>query len=146
MSLLEALGKADQLAPVPVPEMRYLRAAVNRVRERWPDIQVAVQEKEREALALELRDRVEANDWDGTRLSFVIVAASAVFDEERLDRPDLARTREFLYAETAASTSETFLSGIFRAYLESYTPNAPHTTLGRNAPLVRDRRGVGRLR
>lgn len=128
MNLSEALENAKDPAPVPVPELRYLRAAANRVRERWPDVQVSMPETEREALALKLRDRVEADDWHDTRLSFVIAAASAVFDEERLDRPDLARTREFLYGETAASSSETFLSGMFRAYLESYVPQAVHTT------------------
>ncbi len=127
MSLLEALEKAGRLSPLSTPELRYLSAAADRVRERWPDVQVAGTEKEREALAQKLRDRIEADDWEETRLSFVVAASSAVFDPERRDRPDLAPTRDFLYAETAASTSETFLSGIFRTYLESYVPNSRHS-------------------
>jgi hypothetical protein len=121
MSLFETLEKAGQLSSLTVPELRYLSAAADRVRERWPNVQVARTEKEREALAQKLRDRVEHDDWEETRLSFVIAAASAVFDGERRERPDLARTRDFLYAEISVSTSETFLSGLLRAYLDSYT-------------------------
>ncbi|PWJ19365.1 EH signature domain-containing protein [Jannaschia seohaensis] len=128
MSLFDALENAGRLSPQAVPEIRYLRAAADRVRERWPDVQVARTEKEREALAQRLRDRVESGDWEGTRLSFVVAAASAVFDAERRERPDLARTRDFLYAEVAASTSETFLSGLLRTYLDSYAPEGAHTT------------------
>mgnify|MGYP003670433225 CR=1 FL=1 len=57
----------------------------------------------------------------------MIAAASAVFDPERRERPDLSQTRDFLYAEVGASTSETFLSGLLRTYLESYVPNGSHT-------------------
>ena len=58
---------------------------------------------------------------------------------ERRERPDLAQTRDFLYVEIAASTSETFLSGLLRAYLDSYAPKGAHTTalataLGAAAP------------
>ncbi|EAQ47300.1 hypothetical protein MED193_18944 [Roseobacter sp. MED193] len=128
MSLMDALEKAGQLSALSVPELRYLQAAADRVRERWPDVQVARTEKEREALAQKLRDRVERSDWEETRLSFVVAAASAVFDAERRERPDLARTRDFLYAEIDLSTSETFLSGLLRAYLDSYVPKGTHTT------------------
>ena len=128
MSLIEAIEKGGRFSPLSVPELRYLSAAADRVRERWPDVQMTKTEQEREALAQKLRERVERDDWGGTRLSFVVTAASAVFDSERWDRPDLARTREFIYAEIAASTSETLLSGLLRAYLDSYSPQAPHTT------------------
>ncbi|WP_282092875.1 EH signature domain-containing protein [Epibacterium ulvae] len=139
MSLFEALEKAGQLSSLAVPELRYLRAAADRVRERWPDVQVATTEKEREALAQKLRDCVQRSDWEETRLSFVVAAASAVFDAERRERPDLDQTRDFLYAEIAASTSETFLAGLLRTYLDSYAPKGAHTTtlataLGAAAP------------
>lgn len=128
MSLAEAIEHVGPLSPVSVPELRYLTAAADRVRERWPDVQVAGTEKEREALAQKLRDRVEKNDWDETRLSFVVAASSAVFDVERRGRADLARTRDFIYAEIEASTSETFLSGMLRTYLDSYATGDIHTT------------------
>jgi EH_Signature domain len=135
MSLIEAIEKGGRLSPFTVPELRYLSAAAERVRERWPDVRVTKTEQEREALAQQLRVRVERDDWVGTRLSFVVIAASAVFDPERRDRSDLARTRDFIYAEIAASTSETLLSGLFRTYLDSFVIDSPHsatlaTTLG----------------
>ena len=127
MSLVGALEKAGQTTAFSVPELRYLRAAAQRVRERWPDVQVPVSEQEREALAQKLREHVEEKNWRQTHLSFIIVAASAVFDPERRERSDLASTRDFLYAEIAVSTSETFLSGLLRTYLDCYISESLHT-------------------
>jgi hypothetical protein len=127
MNLSETILKMGHLTAPSVPELRYLAAAAQKVRDRWPDADPPKNEREREALALKLRDKVERNAWDKTRLSFVVTAASAVFDPERRDRPDLSRTRDFLYAEVDASTSETFLSGMLRIYLESYVPSGVHT-------------------
>lgn len=127
MNLSEAILKTSHLTAPSVPELRYLLTAAQKVRDRWPDVDVPKNEREREALALKLRDKVERDAWDKTRLSFVIAAASAVFDPERRERPDLSKTRDFLYSEVGASTSETFLSGLLRAYLESYIPNEAHT-------------------
>ena len=127
MSLFAAIERDRRPSPLSVPELRYLSAAANRVRERWPDVQLIITNQEREALAQKLREHVERNDWREPRLSFVVLAASAVFDPERRERTDMAETRDFLYAETAASTSETFLSGMLRAYIESYAVNAGHT-------------------
>ncbi len=127
MNLQEAIRKNTPDKPPSVPDLRYLSAAANRVRERWPDVAAPKDERERESLARRLKEKVERDDWEGTRLSFVTAAAAAVFDPERQDRPDLARTRDFLYAEVRASGSETFLSGLLRAYLESYAPDKPHT-------------------
>ena len=127
MSLMDALQRTGQLSPPSIPELRYVQAAADRVRDRWPDVQVAKNEKEREALAQKLRARVEGNDWEDVRLSFVVAAASALFDPDRRDRADLGQTRAFIYDEIVASTSETLLTGLLRAYFESYAPNAAHT-------------------
>jgi hypothetical protein len=88
---------------------------------------VNVNPREREALAVRLRDRVAKDDWENARISFVLAAASAVFDPERRDRADLAQARSFLLEELRASRSETLLSGLFAVYLESYVANAAHT-------------------
>ena len=127
MNLLESLEEVGQLSPLSVPELRYIKAAADQVRDRWPDVQVVRPNKEREALAQKLRDRVECGDWEEARLSFVVAAASAVFDTERRKRPDLVRTRKFLCDEIAASTSDSFLSGLLRTYLDSYAPGDAHT-------------------
>lgn len=130
MSLIDAFARMGNLAAPSVPELRYLEAAAERVRARWPDVQARPSEKDREALAQRLRERVERWDWETTKppLSFVIRAAAALFDPERRNRDDLAETRSFLYAEIDASTSETFLSGLLRAHVESYEPGARHTS------------------
>lgn len=127
MNLREAIWTNLRFSPPSLPELRYLSTAARRVHERWPDVTVLRNEREREALAQKLRAKVELDDWTNTRLSFVTAAAAAVFDVERRDRPDLTETRAFLYAEIRASRSEIFLSGLLRAHLEGYLPAAPHS-------------------
>ena len=127
MRLDDAITRFIRFVPPAVPELRYIPAAVQRVHERWPDIAVNVNPREREALAVRLRDRVAEDDWQNARISFVLAAASAVFDPERRDRADLARARSFLIEELRASRSETFLSGMFAVYLESYVTNGVHS-------------------
>ena len=146
MRLDDAITRLTRFSPPAVPELRYIETAVQRVHERWPDVAVNVNPREREALAVRLRDRVAKDDWETARISFVLAAASAVFDPERRDRADLAQARSFLVEELRASRSETFLSGLFAVYLESYVANGAHTrsvasaidaARGRMSPSVR---------
>lgn len=146
MRLDDAITRLTRFSPPAVPELRYIETAVQRVHERWPDVAVNVNPREREALAVRLRDRVAKDDWENARISFVLAAASAVFDPERRDRADLAQARSFLIEELRASRSETFLSGLFAVYLESYAANGEHTrsvasaidaARGRMSPSVR---------
>lgn len=146
MRLDDAITRLTRFSPPAVPELRYIETAVQKVHERWPDVAVNVNPREREALAVRLRDRIAKNDWNNARISFVLAAASAVFDPERRDRADLAQARSFLIEELRASRSETFLSGMFAVYLESYDAKSPHTRAtaaaldaarGRMSPSVR---------
>lgn len=127
MRLDDAITRLTRFSPPAVPELRYIEASVHKVHERWPDVAVNVKPREREALAVRLRDRVAQDNWENARISFVLAAASAVFDPERRDRADLAEARSFLVDELHASRSETFLSGLFAVYLESYVANGAHT-------------------
>jgi hypothetical protein len=57
MNLSEAILKTSHLTAPSVPELRYLLTAAQKVRDRWPDVDVPKNEREREALALKLRNR-----------------------------------------------------------------------------------------
>jgi hypothetical protein len=129
MRLDDAITRLIHFIPPAVPELRCIETAVQKVHERWPDVAVSVNSREREALAVRLRDRVANDDWEGARISFVLAAASAVFDPERRDRADLAQARGFLIEELRASRSETFLSGMLSVHLESYVVNGAHTRM-----------------
>jgi hypothetical protein len=146
MKLDDAITRLTRFSPPAVPELRYIETAVKKVHERWPDLAVNANPREREALAVRLSDRVAKGDWENSRISFVLAAASAVFDPERRDRADLAQARSFLLEELRVSRSETFLSGLFAVYLESYFRNGAHTRAiasalgaarGRMSPSVR---------
>ena len=59
MNLSETILQTGHLTAPSVPELRYLAAAAQKVRDRWPDVDPPKNEREREALALKLRDKVE---------------------------------------------------------------------------------------
>ena len=130
-SLSDALDGGNRLRLPSVPSLRKLMNAVDRVHERWKDTNVTRDPRERDRLAYMLSDYV--SDWprnwpsDEVRLSFVLAAASAVFDEERRERADLEAVRIFLYRETGLQESSKFLFGMLRVYIESYAPESRHS-------------------
>lgn len=129
--LSDALDGGNRLRPPSVPSLQKLRNAVDRVHERWQDVNVTSDSDERNKLAYMLSDYI--SDWpenwppDEVRLSFVIAAASAVFDEERRERADLEAARNFLYEELGSQESSKFLFGMLRVYIESYAPGSQHS-------------------
>lgn len=127
MKLTKAIAGLTHFSHPAVPELRYIQSAVKKVHDRWPDVSMAANPRDREALAVRLRDRVAQNNWTNARISFVLAAAGAVLDPERRNRADLDKTRTFLVEEVRESRSETFLSGMLAAYLESFVENASHT-------------------
>ncbi|MCC5795678.1 MAG: hypothetical protein JJT85_13235 [Chromatiales bacterium] len=152
MTLDTALKTAAGHKPPALPELRYLSAAVKKVRDRWPTVVPQTNASDREKLARLLRETIEQDNWRDVRLAFVLSAARAVFDRERNARPDLAETRAFLVAELDVSTSKTFLSGMLAIHIESFEPGAEHTrvlsktlsrAVGRMAPS--DRSLLGQL-
>ncbi len=128
MSLDDALSRVRSIEPPALPELRYLNSAVKKIRDRWPSIFPETDPDSRERLALEFRHVVATNDWKDIRLSFVLASARAIFDVERHSREDLAETRQFIYDEIEPSRSETFLSGIFDIYCETFIPGTKHST------------------
>ena len=140
MKLLDAMERLSQFGPLAVPELRYIETAARKVHERWPDITNDTGSREREALALEISDRVARHDWSGARISFVLAAAGAVFDEERRNRADLEDARSFLFSEITASSSNAFLAGMLAVYLKSFEAGSAHTrALAERFSAARDR-------
>jgi hypothetical protein len=127
MSLSSVLGKPAVLDAWGLPDLKMLEARKHRILNRWPDVVVTPPEKDRERLVQEMRRRLEAPDWDDTRMSFVTSAARALFDAERRERADLADLRDFYYDEIRASTRRSFLDAMLSVYLVSYAPGATHT-------------------
>ena len=128
--LTDAFEGRNRVGRPPLPSLRSIEDAAQRVHERWPDVDAIDNPDEREQLARKLSGYIE--DWprnwpEDVRLSFVLSAASAVFDHERRGRSEFDSARNFLCAEIALQDSGTFLSGMLRIYLESFRPGASHS-------------------
>lgn len=127
MSLQRVLATVPQVQSPALPGLNTLRAAVERVQARWPDVVANPPERDRERLVTEMMRRLQDEEWEGLTMQLVTSAARAVFDPIRRTRPDLAPLRDFYCAETRASTRATFLAAMLSVYIDSYMPGAPHT-------------------
>lgn len=133
MNLQDILSKFSRFTPPVIPELRYIESATQRVHERWPDISVRPNSHDREKLAKRLREQVrqwrQDRRWEkaNARISFVIAAAHAVFDEKRRSEADFQEARSFLLEQVAIHRSETFLSGMMVVYLGSFVKNSEHS-------------------
>lgn len=120
-------GGAPTVSPLALPNLNSLTAAAVRIANRWPTTVPTPREKDKEALVQLMLARLDTGRWEGTKLSIVLQAASALFDPERRDRPDLEDLRWFYYAEIVASDRSSFLSGMADVYLTSFDSTARHT-------------------
>jgi hypothetical protein len=133
MTLTEKLRVSGHFHPVSLPPMNPLASAVERILRRWPDIVPEPPERDRERLVAEMKRRLDGEDWAGARMSLVMAAARAAFDEERRYRVDLAPLRRFYIDEILASDRHTFLGAMLSVYVGSYVPRAEHTRALANA-------------
>ncbi len=127
MTLSSKLAQRGGWEPPALPALNILSAAVQRIHNRWPDVVPEPPEKDREAIVQKMKARLAADHWDGALMSFVLMAARALFDEQRRQRSDLAQLRNFYADEVRASRSATFLNGMAAIYLGSYAPGSSHT-------------------
>lgn len=130
--------------PPMLPNTSSLAAAALRIAERWPTTVPTPQERDKEQLVQLMLARLRASQWDGARLSQVLQAAAALFDQDRRSRLDLEDLRRFYYAEIVASDQTTFVSAMADIYLDSFDPTGRHTramanSLGRVVPRLNAR-------
>lgn len=111
------------------PPPAELGRAIQRVRERWPDVVPEPREEDKDALVRALLRRITTGDWAECRLREVTSAARAAFDEDRLAREEYAPVRDFLIEETRSSRLAGLLGCMASVHLNSWTPEAAHTRL-----------------
>jgi EH_Signature domain len=117
----------NTLSGTVLPTLTHLERAVRRVQDRWPGVKPEPPEKERNALAGEMLDRVQRSDWSDVSTWRVTAGAVAAFDEARRDSDALAPLRVFYLREIEATEQQSFLDGLFWVYIESFYPGADHT-------------------
>lgn len=127
MSLLSSISKNLLIQPPSLSNLVILEKKKNAILNRWPDIVVLPNEKDRELIVQEIKRRYENDVWDDTPMSLVTRGALALFDEERRERDDLYELRNFYYTEIKSSTRRSFLNSLFLVYLSTYQLKADHT-------------------
>ncbi|MDF2372381.1 MAG: EH signature domain-containing protein [Rhizobiaceae bacterium] len=127
MSLAEKINQGNRFEGPALPALNRLISATDRIFSRWPEAVRNPPERDREKIIQEVRDRLEKNNWEGVKLFLVTSAARALFDEDRNEKPDLEKLRQFYFDEIVASTRQGFLNAMFSVYLTTYFSDAEHT-------------------
>ncbi|MGI1661331.1 EH signature domain-containing protein [Palleronia sp. KMU-117] len=125
MRFSDARARSAILTSRAMPPLDAIQKSVARITARWPDVVAVPDARNREALAMEMLLRISKWAWKDVKLSRVMSAAVAVFDEERRDRPDLEDVRRFYLDEIRATDSSTFLQGMTKVYIETFDPSSP---------------------
>ncbi len=86
MSLLSSISKNLLIQPPSLSNLVILEKKKNEILNRWPDVVVLPNEKDRELIVQEVKRRYENDVWDDTPMSLVTRGALALFDEERRER------------------------------------------------------------
>lgn len=110
-----------------IPDLRYLRSAVQKVHHTWPDLMAPKDSMKREELAQRLMNRISEGNWTGVPRRWVSEEAAAIFDRERRGRADLAPARELIYQQTRWSCSKRFLREMLMVYMTTFDIDAGHS-------------------
>lgn len=126
-SALSLLSKQGQLSSRVLPALEGVGQAVSKITARWPGFVMKPDDRDRERLALNMLLRVNNNRWEDITTQRVILAAIAIFDEDRRMRDDLTPVRTFYFDEITAAKPGPFLDGMVGVYVESFDQEALHT-------------------
>ena len=125
-------GLLDRLNPLrkrALPPLDQVRRSVESILSRWPDALRTPEDRDREKLAMNMLSRVRTWNWEDITTQRVLSAGVAVFDEERRERSDLEPVRAFYLSEITTREPGAFLDGMVGIYIDSFSPDAPHTRL-----------------
>lgn len=121
------LQRSQSLRTRALPPLGQIKRSVDDIQSRWPDAVRTPENRDREKLAQDMRLRVSEWNWENITTQRVISAAVAVFDNERCERPELIKVREFYFYEIATREPGAFLDGMVGVYLDSFRVGADHT-------------------
>ena len=90
MSLSEVLTRRSQPAiPSSVPNTNYVESAINRIFDRWPDINPEAREEDHEKILGQLYDIITTDSWQDVKTSFVISGFNIAFIDRYKNRNDV---------------------------------------------------------
>lgn len=110
-----------------LPPLDQIRRSVDNIMARWPDAVRTPENRDREKLAQSMLLRVSDWNWENLTTQYVLSAAVAIFDEERCNRPELAKVRTFYLSEITTREPGAFLDGMVSVYADSFVTGADHT-------------------
>ena len=128
MSLSEVLIRRSQPAiPSSVPNTNYVESAINRIFDRWPDINPEAREEDHEKILLQLNDIIFKNIWEDVKISFVISGFNIAFLERYKNRPDGQVITNFAFNELRATTKPSIVNALMRIYSSTFSLGSENT-------------------
>jgi len=126
-AISELLQHPKRLQIEAIAESSNLKQSIRRVHQRWPDIEVNRNEKDQESVLMEILGYVQNWDWRNVRMSLICEGARYLFSTKFITVDLFTPLRQFYLNELYSNNSPSFLTAMFKAYMESYQPGAEHT-------------------
>ena len=111
------------LIPRGTTQAVHVRRAEERIRRRWPDVDVFDTSKcDAEQLALEMDHRREKNNWREFYWADAAYTASAFIDNELWKNKRFERLFDFLIEQVGSGGNRMYMRSLFHKYLETFSP------------------------
>ena len=125
-------GRSSFILPPPSPaEPARVRQAAERIRRRWPDVEIQPHDEDPEALASDMERRREADDWREFHWSDVMRTALAFFHSDLWQEPRFEPLFDFLLRQIGpdreSSGYRAYLRAMFRIYLATFESRSEST-------------------
>lgn len=128
MSLSEVLTRRSQPAiPSSVPNTNYVESAINRIFDRWPDINPEAREEDHEKILGQLYDIITTDSWQDVKTSFVISGFNIAFIDRYKNRNDVRAITDFAFNELKATTKPSIVNALMRIYSSTFSLNSDNT-------------------
>ena len=128
MSLNEVLMRRSQPAmPSSVPNTNYVDAAIERVFDRWPDINPESREEDHEKILGQLYDMITSDSWEDVKTSFVITGFNIAFLDRYQNRNDVRIITDFAFNELRATTKPSIVNALMRIYSSTFSLSSDNT-------------------
>lgn len=127
LPISELLQHPKRLQIEAIAESSVLKQSIRRVHHRWPDIEITRNEKDQESVLTEILGYVLNWDWRKVRMSLICEGARYLFSTKFITVDIFKPLRQFYLNELYSNNSPSFLTAMFKSYMESYQPGAEYT-------------------
>ena len=128
MSLTEVLSRRHKPAVgSSLPNVNYVDASINRIFDRWPDVNPGEREEDQEKILKDLLNCLRNGEWLNVKMSFVILGFDIAFLPKYKNRSDVEEIINFALEELEATSKPSIVNALMRIYSSTFSLKSKNT-------------------